>query len=97
MMGQSIFDMMMPTSNIPTPQNYTQSPTNPIQMMSALAQAMQNPAKYVAEKFPDIPVNIQNNPAQIMQYLQQTRGINSQQLHQMQQTAEQFIRNRGMN
>lgn len=58
-------------------------PQNPMQRMSFLMQAMQNPSQFVKQAFPDIPDNISNNPGQILQYLQQTRGITNQQVQQM--------------
>lgn len=57
-------------------------PQNPMQRMSFLMQAMQNPSQFVKQAFPDIPDNISNNPGQILQYLQQTRGITNQQVQQ---------------
>lgn len=43
-------------------------------------QAMRNPAAFVRQSFPDIPAYMQNDPNQILQYLQQTRGITSEQI-----------------
>lgn len=53
---------------------------NPAQKMNYLMQAMANPAAFVKQMIPDIPVQIQNNPTQILSYLQQTRGITNQQI-----------------
>lgn len=58
---------------------------NPIQKMQYIMQAMTNPAAFVRNAFPDIPANIQNNPNQILQYLQQTRNISNQQIQQIMQ------------
>lgn len=55
----------------------------PIQKANALMQAMQNPAAFVKQAFPDIPAEIQNNPNQILQYLQQTRHISNQQIQNL--------------
>ena len=56
---------------------------NPIQKANYIMQAMQNPAAFVRQAFPDIPAQIQNNPNQILQYLQQTRGISNQQIQDL--------------
>ena len=59
------------------PSNYS-TPTNslsPMNKISAVMQAMNNPAQFVKKAFPDIPEYMQNNPQQILQYLQQTRNI----------------------
>lgn len=48
---------------------------NPMQRAQMVMQAMQNPAQYVASRFPDIPEGIRNDPNQIFQYLQRTRNI----------------------
>lgn len=53
---------------------------NPIQKVSQVMQAMRNPAAFVRQSFPDIPAYMQNDPNQILQYLQQTRGITSEQI-----------------
>lgn len=47
-------------------------PQNPMQRA---IQAMINPAGFVRQVFPDIPAQIQNDPNQILSYLQQTRNI----------------------
>lgn len=59
------------------------SPTNPMQKMQMMLQAMSNPAAFVKRAFPDIPNEIQNNPNQILQYLQQTRGISNEQINSL--------------
>ena len=56
---------------------------NPMQKMNYIMQAMTNPAAFVKNAFPDIPDQIQNNPNQILQYLQQTRNISNQQIQQL--------------
>lgn len=56
---------------------------NPIQKMQYVMQAMTNPAAFVRNAFPDIPSNIQNDPNQILQYLQQSRGITNEQVQQV--------------
>ena len=52
-----------------------------------LAQAIQNPQRFVTQYFPNIPQNIQNNPVQILQWLQQTGRITPQQMQLAQQLA----------
>lgn len=64
---------------------------NPVQKMQYIMQAMTNPAAFVKQHFPDIPVSIQNNPGQILNYLQQTRGLSNQQIQQAQHMADQII------
>ena len=56
---------------------------NPIQKANAIMQAMQNPAAFVKQAIPDIPAEIQNNPTQILQYLQQTRHITNDQIQNL--------------
>lgn len=64
---------------------------NPVQKMAYIMQVMQNPAAFVKQQFPDIPHEIQNNPGQIFNYLQQTRGaVSQEQIQQAQQMANQI-------
>lgn len=64
---------------------------NPMmQQMQMIYQAMQNPQQFVQRAFPDIPQNIAQNPNQILQYLQQTRGISNAQIQGL---MNQFPRN----
>lgn len=56
---------------------------NPLQKMQYMMQAMTNPAAFVKQHFPDIPAQIQNNPTQILQYLQQTRNISNEQIQNL--------------
>lgn len=56
---------------------------NPMQKMQYIINAMTNPAAFVKQQFPDIPENIQNNPNEILRYLQQTRGISDEQIRQI--------------
>ena len=49
-------------------------PQNPMQRA---IQAMINPAAFVKQVFPDIPPQIQNDPNQILSYLQQTKNISN--------------------
>lgn len=65
---------------------------NPVQKMQYIMQAMTNPAAFVKQAFPDIPVEIQNNPNQILSYLQQTRGITNEQIQQTMNQIPQFPR-----
>lgn len=53
------------------------------QRMTAMMQAMQNPAAFVRQQFPDIPAEIANDPNQILRYLQQTRGIPDARIQQL--------------
>ena len=56
---------------------------NPIQKANYIMQAMRNPAAFIKQQFPDIPDNISNDPNQILNYLQRTRGISNQQIQQL--------------
>lgn len=91
---QQFFGGGMP--NMPSPQS-PQMPQmmpsqNPMQMMANVMRAMMNPAAFVKQYFPDIPDNIQNDPNQVFNYLQQTRPqVTGQQIQQAQQTAGQII------
>ena len=69
--------MNAPVMQMPFPQSM-----NPMQRMSYVMQAMQHPAQFVKQAFPDIPDSISGNPGQILQYLQQTRGITNEQIQQ---------------
>lgn len=59
-------------------------PMNPMQRMQAVMNAMQNPAAFLKQKFPDIPDEILNDPNRILSYLQQTRGISNQDIQRVQ-------------
>lgn len=64
---------------------------NPMQKVQYILQAMTNPAAFVRQQFPDIPVEIQNDPNQVFNYLQQTRGqVSQNQIQQAQQMAGQI-------
>ena len=56
---------------------------NPMQKMQYIMNAMTNPAAFAKQQFPDIPENIQNDPNEILRYLQRTRGISDQQIQQI--------------
>ena len=56
---------------------------NPLQRMQYIMEAIRNPAAFVKQQFPDIPENIQNDPNEILRYLQRTRGITDQQIQQI--------------
>ena len=65
---------------------------NPLQKMMAAMQAMSNPIAFIKQRFPDIPMNIQNDPNQVFQYLQQTRGpVSEQQIREAQQMTGRII------
>lgn len=63
---------------------------NPMALMNAAAQAMQNPAWFIKQQFSDIPNEIANDPNQILGYLQQTRGITNSQIQQLRQLMQNF-------
>lgn len=56
---------------------------NAYQRANQLLQSLQNPAAFVKQQFPDVPDNILNDPNQVLQYLQRTRNISSDQLKQI--------------
>ena len=58
-------------------------PMTAIQKANYIMQAMTNPAAFVKQAFPDIPAQIQNDPNQILQYLQQTRHISNNQIQEL--------------
>ena len=76
---------MNPLYNMPMSQGNYMNPQmmNPMQKNQYVMQAMMNPAAFVRQAFPDIPAAIQNNPNQILQYLQQTRHISNQQIQNL--------------
>lgn len=58
-------------------------PAHPQNRLGLAIQAMRNPAAFAKQAFPDIPDAIQNDPNQILGYLQQTRGISNAQIQQI--------------
>lgn len=91
-MGQSIFGSMnpapAPAMSTPTPQPQQMPGTgqflNPFQQMQQVMSAMNNPAAFLKQRFPDIPNEIMHDPNQILQYLQQTRGITNEDIQRVQ-------------
>lgn len=55
----------------------------PIAKMQAIMNAIQNPAAFIKQAFPDIPEDIQNDPSKILGYLQKTRNISNDQIQQL--------------
>ena len=72
------------TAQRSTPQS-GQAPVfnNPIQKANYILRTLTNPAAFVKQQFPDVPDNLMNDPNQILGYLQQTRGIDTNQLQQI--------------
>lgn len=60
--------------------------------MQSLMSAMSNPAAFVKQAFPDIPEGIQNDPNQILGYLQQTRNISNDQIQQLINQTQGYMR-----
>ena len=81
-----------PYAQIPQIQQPMMMPQNPMQKIQMVMQAMQNPIGFITQRFPDIPQNIQNNPSQILQYLQQTRTISNEQIQQADNQMQQIMR-----
>lgn len=77
---QSLMNMGMPVQQPTSFSGMTFQ--NPMQKMQYIMQAMTNPAAFVRQAIPDIPPEIANNPNQILQYLQKTRGISNEQIQQ---------------
>jgi hypothetical protein len=60
-----------------------QGPLSFAQKMNMVRQAMGNPMMIVKQKFTDIPDSMMNDPNQIFDYLQRTRGIPMQDVRQL--------------
>lgn len=77
-MSNPLYQQLMgtqPASNV-----MPQRPFNPLQQIMS---AMNNPAAFIKQRFPDIPDSMMSDPNQILSYLQQTRGISGQQIQQL--------------
>lgn len=61
-------------------QNPVNRPSVNMNPMQRISQAMRNPMGFIKQAFPDIPAYMQNDPNQILQYLQQTRHISNEQI-----------------
>lgn len=48
---------------------------SPTQKLNQVMQAMRNPPSVIYQAFPDIPLYMQHDANQILQYLKQTRNI----------------------
>lgn len=91
-MPNPLFQMF--SGQAPAPQSMGGNPL--VQRMMAVMQAMQNPAAFVKQRFPDIPQQIMNDPNQIFNYLQQTHGaVSQQQIDQAKQFGNQVIQGEG--
>jgi hypothetical protein len=64
-------------SAMPSPQMNQQN------LMGAIANAMRNPQAFAMQAFPDVPKEMWNNPAQALQYIQQTRNISQADIQNM--------------
>lgn len=73
--------------NFGQPMQNPRSNISPVQKVMMAMQAMQNPSAFIKQNFPDIPAEIQNDPNQILGYLQRTRGITAQDIQNVQQMA----------
>ena len=71
------------TAMQPQPYNAAVPQGNPLQTISQLAYAMQNPKAYAMNAFRDVPQEMWNNPGQVLQYIQQTRGISNSDLQNL--------------
>ena len=52
-------------------------------LLGAIAQAMRNPQAYAMQAFSDVPRELWNDPAQALQYIQQTRNISQADIQNM--------------
>lgn len=78
---QQMLGQMMPQQQ----SGYAPMFNNPIQKVNYILRTLTNPAAFVKQQFPDVPDNILNsgNSEQILGYIQQTRGIDNNQLRQI--------------
>lgn len=86
-----LYSMLMGGGNAPrqAPQQM-QMPMNPIQKTNAIMQAMRNPSAFVRQMIPDLPPEIANDSAQVLRYLQRTRGISDEQIRQIASSIPHF-------
>lgn len=75
--GQAIPMPQQQRAPMPAPQ------MNPQNLMGAIANAMRNPQAFAMQAFPDVPKEMWNNPAQALQYIQQTRNISQADIQNM--------------
>ena len=61
-------------NNIPNLQSNITKFQNPVQQAQYIMNAIRNPAAFIQEQFPDVPEDIRNNPNDVLNYLQKTRG-----------------------
>ena len=80
-MQQPNMGMQQPVQQMPQMPQMPQPSRMPVMMQ--VMQAMQNPVAFVKKAFPDIPPEIENNPNQILGYLQKTRGITNQDIQNL--------------
>lgn len=74
-----------PSNTMQTQFSQSGNMMNPFQQMNMIRQAMTNPAGFLKQRFPDIPDEIMQNPNQIFNYLQQTRGqISNEEIQRIQ-------------
>lgn len=71
-------------AQVPQPVSGAGQFLTPFQQMQQVMTVMNNPAAFLKQRFPDIPNEIMHDPNQIMQYLQQTKGITNQDIQQIQ-------------
>lgn len=71
------YDRINGTQPAPQPVNgYSgMSYINPMQKMSAIQQAMQNPAAFVMQNIPGIPAEVALDPNRVLMYMKQNLGL----------------------
>ena len=89
-MGQSILNDIHHNNDAAFPFSNSAS-LNSVQKFRYVLQAMQNPAMFIKQSFPDIPDQIMNDPSQILSYLQKTRGISNNQLQETKLNAKSIF------
>lgn len=91
MMANPLYQMLMGQNRMPQPTYSGMQFQNPLQKMQYIMQAMTNPAAFVRQQFPDMPAEISNNPNQILNWMQQTKGVSNMDIQQAQQQRDQIL------
>lgn len=74
---QALFGPVAP-SGFGTGQSPSAMPDGIMRQAQQLAGMFQNPQQMVQRFFPDAPANVQGNPDQLLQWMQQTGRVNPQ-------------------
>mgnify|MGYP006988837141 CR=1 FL=1 len=83
-MGRSIFESLQ--QGVPAAsQNGVTQFVSAMQQVNQIMRGAPNPAMLAKQYFPDIPDEYLNNPEQVLAYIQQSRGIDSNAIQQLRQ------------